>query len=116
MTTRIHPTLEDLVRLQFEARDFSLLPRQPVHSLLSGRHASRLRGRGLNFEEIRGYLVTNDRWRIGRFACSNPLLNKIYEADLRTYVREELADEFRVDIDRAVGELRMAFGHDAVML
>ena len=27
-----------------------------------------------------------------------------------------LADEFRVDIDRAVGELRMAFGHDAVML
>jgi DNA polymerase-3 subunit alpha len=27
-----------------------------------------------------------------------------------------LADEFRVDIDRAVGELRMAFGHDAVHL
>ncbi|TDT16235.1 DNA polymerase-3 subunit alpha [Ilumatobacter fluminis] len=27
-----------------------------------------------------------------------------------------LADEFRVDIDRAIGELRMAFGHDAVEL
>jgi DNA polymerase-3 subunit alpha len=27
-----------------------------------------------------------------------------------------LADEFRVDLDRAVGELRMAFGHDAVLL
>ena len=27
-----------------------------------------------------------------------------------------LADEFRVDIDRAAGELRMAFGHDAVLL
>jgi DNA polymerase III subunit alpha len=27
-----------------------------------------------------------------------------------------LSDEFRVDIDRAVGELRMAFGHDAVIL
>jgi DNA polymerase-3 subunit alpha len=27
-----------------------------------------------------------------------------------------LSDEFRVDIDRAVGELRMAFGHDAVVL
>jgi DNA polymerase III subunit alpha len=27
-----------------------------------------------------------------------------------------LADEFRVDIDRSVGELRMAFGHDAVVL
>ncbi|MEM1335238.1 MAG: OB-fold nucleic acid binding domain-containing protein, partial [Actinomycetota bacterium] len=28
----------------------------------------------------------------------------------------KLADEFRVDVDRAVGELRMAFGHDAVLL
>ena len=27
-----------------------------------------------------------------------------------------LADEFRVDLDRAVGEIRMAFGHDAVEL
>jgi len=28
----------------------------------------------------------------------------------------KLADEFRVDLDRVVGELRMAFGHDAVLL
>jgi DNA polymerase-3 subunit alpha len=27
-----------------------------------------------------------------------------------------LADDFRVDVDRAAGELRMAFGHDAVLL
>jgi DNA polymerase III subunit alpha len=27
-----------------------------------------------------------------------------------------LSDDFRVDIDRSVGELRMAFGHDAVLL
>ena len=27
-----------------------------------------------------------------------------------------LSDEFRVDVDRAVGELRVAFGHDAVLL
>jgi DNA polymerase-3 subunit alpha len=27
-----------------------------------------------------------------------------------------LSDDFRVDIDRAVGELRMAFGHEAVLL
>jgi DNA polymerase III subunit alpha len=27
-----------------------------------------------------------------------------------------LSDEFRVDVDRSVGELRMAFGHDAVLL
>ena len=38
------------------ARDFSFLPQQPVTSILSGRYASRLRGRGLNFEEIRRYL------------------------------------------------------------
>lgn len=28
----------------------------------------------------------------------------------------KLSDEFRVDVDRVVGELRMAFGHDAVLL
>jgi hypothetical protein len=27
-----------------------------------------------------------------------------------------LADDFCVDLDRVVGELRMALGHDAVML
>jgi uncharacterized protein (DUF58 family) len=60
MTTLIHPTLDDLVRLQFETRGFTLLPRQPVHSLLSGRHASRLRGRGLTFEELRDYRPGDD--------------------------------------------------------
>jgi len=28
----------------------------------------------------------------------------------------KLADEFRVDLDRSIGELRMAFGHEAVLL
>jgi len=60
MTATVHTSLEDLVRLQFEARDFSLLPRQPVHSLLSGQHASRLRGRGLTFEELRRYRPGDD--------------------------------------------------------
>jgi uncharacterized protein (DUF58 family) len=52
--------LDDLVRLQFAARNFSLLPRQPIQSLLSGRHASRLRGRGLAFEELRDYRPGDD--------------------------------------------------------
>lgn len=60
MATSVHPTLEQLVRLQFETRGFTLLPRQPVHSLLSGRHASRLRGRGLTFEELRDYRPGDD--------------------------------------------------------
>ena len=42
-SARIHPTLEDLVRLQFEARDFSLLPRQPVHAHFVEDHQVSLR-------------------------------------------------------------------------
>ncbi|MCA9416311.1 MAG: DUF58 domain-containing protein [Candidatus Omnitrophica bacterium] len=60
MTARIHPTLDDLVSLQYQARNFSLLPRQPISSLLSGRHGSRLRGRGLSFEELRDYRPGDD--------------------------------------------------------
>jgi uncharacterized protein (DUF58 family) len=56
----VYADLDALIRLQFQARGFSFLPRQPVHSLLAGRHASRLRGRGLNFEEIRRYLPGDD--------------------------------------------------------
>ena len=56
----VYTNLDDLVRLQFKTEGFSFLPRQPVHSLLAGRHASRLRGRGLNFEEIRHYFAGDD--------------------------------------------------------
>lgn len=49
-----------LAALQSHSRGFSLLPRQPIHSLLAGRHASRLRGRGLNFDEIRHYQSGDD--------------------------------------------------------
>jgi len=59
-TARAHVSVEDLVRLQHRSRGFSLLPRQPVHSILTGRHASRLRGRGLNFEELRHYWQGDD--------------------------------------------------------
>ncbi|MBB3205845.1 uncharacterized protein (DUF58 family) [Rhodopirellula rubra] len=59
-STHVYPTLESLVRLRFDARGFSLLPHQPVSSLLSGRHASRLRGRGLTFEELRDYRPGDD--------------------------------------------------------
>jgi uncharacterized protein (DUF58 family) len=57
---RVHVSLHRLMRLQHAAAGFSFLPRQPVTSLLSGRHASRLRGRGLNFEEIRAYQAGDD--------------------------------------------------------
>ena len=38
----------------------SFLPKQPSASVLNGRHVSRLRGRGLNFEEMRDYLPGDD--------------------------------------------------------
>ena len=60
MNERVSITLDELVLLQADARGFSFLPRQPVHSLLSGRHSSRLRGRGLAFEELRHYSQGDD--------------------------------------------------------
>jgi uncharacterized protein (DUF58 family) len=64
----VYADLDDLVRLQFSVHNFSFLPKQPVRSLLAGRRASRLRGRGLDFEEIRRYLPGDDirtmDWRV----------------------------------------------------
>ncbi len=57
---KIYTNLQQLIKLQFQASGFSLLPRQPVSSLLVGRQASKLRGRGLNFEEVRHYLPGDD--------------------------------------------------------
>ncbi len=59
-TNGVYVTLEELVALRYRAKGFTLLPRQPINSVLAGRHASRMRGRGLNFEELRGYLPGDD--------------------------------------------------------
>ena len=59
---RIHVSLEHLRGLEGAAAGLSFLPRQPSGSVLSGRHASRLRGRGLNFEEMRDYLPAQPCW------------------------------------------------------
>jgi uncharacterized protein (DUF58 family) len=56
----VHVDLDELIALEQKGRKVSFLPRQPVHSLLSGRFASRMRGRGLNFEEIRDYRSGDD--------------------------------------------------------
>lgn len=57
---RIHVDAGHLLRLGGQSRALSLLPRQPARSILNGRHTSRLRGRGLNFEELRAYLPGDD--------------------------------------------------------
>jgi len=60
--------LDSLVALQYKAGGFSLRHTQPVHSLLFGRRASHVRGRGLDFEELRGYIAGDDvrsiDWRV----------------------------------------------------
>jgi uncharacterized protein (DUF58 family) len=59
-SARAFVTLDDLLKLRHRARGFSFLPRQPIHSLLTGQHASKMRGRGLNFEELRHYFEGDD--------------------------------------------------------
>lgn len=57
---RIHVDLAHLRTFERHARAISFLPKQPARSALNGRHASRLRGRGLNFEELRNYQQGDD--------------------------------------------------------
>ena len=70
MTQGVYADLNSLTRLKHQGQGFSFLPRQPIHSLLVGQKASRLRGRGLNFEEIRNYLpgddIRNIDWKADR--------------------------------------------------
>jgi uncharacterized protein (DUF58 family) len=60
--------LDALIALQFKTGGISLKHNQPVHSLLFGRRASHVRGRGLDFEELRAYVAGDDvrsiDWRV----------------------------------------------------
>ena len=57
----IFVSLQDLLKMEHFARGFSFLARkQKVRSILGGKHASKLRGRGLDFEEVRNYVAGDD--------------------------------------------------------
>lgn len=64
----IATNINELAKLEYLVNDFSLLPRQPVHSVLSGKHTSKLRGRGLDFSEVRKYVhgddIRNIDWKV----------------------------------------------------
>lgn len=64
----IHVSLAELVALEHRRLEATATPRRPVHSPLVGRHGSRLRGRGLDFLEMRHYLPGDDvraiDWRV----------------------------------------------------
>ncbi|NMY02093.1 DUF58 domain-containing protein [Pseudomonas sp. WS 5059] len=57
---QVYVSLGQLMALQFQARGLSFVARQPQGSILAGNHASRLRGRGLNFDELRRYQPGDD--------------------------------------------------------
>ena len=57
---RIHVDLAHLRALKGRARSITFRPRQPSHSILNGQHASKIKGRGLNFEELRHYAIGDD--------------------------------------------------------
>lgn len=59
-SSKIHVTLQQLEKLKYQAKYFSFTEQQPVNSVLSGKNSSRLRGRGLNFEELRHYRPGDD--------------------------------------------------------
>lgn len=62
-------SLQDLLKMEHFARNFSFLAKkQKVRSILGGKHASKLRGRGLDFEEVRAYVpgddIRNIDWKV----------------------------------------------------
>jgi uncharacterized protein (DUF58 family) len=102
----VYADLDELIRLQFKVHGVSFLPRQPVQSLLAGRRASRLRGRGLDFEEIRRYIPGDDirtmDWRVTA---------RTQKPHTRVYTEERDRPVLQV-IDQRLG---MFFGSQAVM-
>lgn len=65
---KVYVDLQSLIKLQYQIRGFSFLPKQPVQSLLTGKYRSKLRGRGLDFEEVRAYVhgddIRNIDWKV----------------------------------------------------
>jgi len=65
----VFTSLRELLEMEQHAHHFSLLARkQKVKSILGGKHASKLRGRGLDFEEVRQYVkgddIRNIDWKV----------------------------------------------------
>jgi len=64
----VHASSAELVRLRLQARDLRLDSRQPARSAITGGHASRFRGRGMDYLESRTYQSGDDircmDWRV----------------------------------------------------
>ena len=64
----VHARSDELVRYRLQARDLRLDSRQPARSAITGAHASRFRGRGMDYLESRTYQPGDDvrsmDWRV----------------------------------------------------
>ena len=56
----VYITLDEMMQYEQSCKELSLLPKQPVRSFLHGSRASKVRGRGISFEEIRAYTQGDD--------------------------------------------------------
>ncbi len=76
-------TLDDLMRFEYLVAPGRILPDKPIYSILAGRHAARMRGRGLDFEEVRQYVAGDDvrtiDWRVT--ARSETTYSKVYNEE-----------------------------------
>ncbi len=53
-------SLTDLMRFEYMVQAGNILPNHPIYAILAGRHAAKMRGRGLDFEEVRPYVAGDD--------------------------------------------------------
>ena len=76
-------TLDDLMRFEYMVSAGNILPNHPIYSILAGRHAARMRGRGLDFEEVRLYVpgddIRNIDWKVT--ARSNNTYSKVFNEE-----------------------------------
>lgn len=66
--TGAYTRLDELIRLRYGARELKLNRQRKAFSLLVGPHQAKFRGRGIEFEEVRGYQAGDDirsiDWRV----------------------------------------------------
>jgi uncharacterized protein (DUF58 family) len=103
---RVAVTLRHLIDMQYKARGFRFASPHMINSLMMGRHRSRMRGRGLNFEELRHYRVGDDirnmDWKV---------TNRTRKPHVRVYSEERERRVLLVVDQRA----SMLFGSQYVM-
>lgn len=68
MSNDISTNLGELLKLEHLVIQRKLIPNKQVHSILAGKNISKLRGRGLDFEEVRRYVngddIRNIDWKV----------------------------------------------------